>query len=60
MAVPVTIMDRFRDDMGRLGGHPDKDTIVRLTNLALQHQELANDIVELVQGRVLSVSKICV
>ena len=52
----TTPLARFQEDMAKLGGHPDKDTIVRLTNIAMQHQELGNDIVELVQSRVLSVS----
>jgi hypothetical protein len=57
MPVATTPLQRFQEDMGKLAGHPDKDTIVRLTNIAMTHQELGNDLVELVQSRVLSVSR---
>jgi len=53
---PTSPLGVFQEDMGRLGGHPDKDIIVRLTHIAMQHQDLGNDLVELIQSRVLSVS----
>ena len=57
MAAAFSPLGRFQEDMARLGGHPDKDTIVRLTTIALEHQQdLGNDLVELVQSRVLTVS----
>lgn len=57
MAAANTPLARFQEDMGRLGGHPDKDTIVRLTTIAMEHQQtLGSELVEMVQARVLSVS----
>lgn len=56
MPEATTPLQRFQEDMGKLAAHPDKDTIMRLTNIAMTHQELGNDMVELVQSRVLSVS----
>ncbi|GAB5030800.1 pre-mrna cleavage complex 2 protein pcf11-like isoform x2 [Nannochloropsis oceanica] len=54
MPEATTPLQRFQEDMGKLAAHPDKDTIMRLTNIAMTHQELGNDMVELVQSRVLS------
>jgi hypothetical protein len=50
-------LEQFNAEMSRLGSHPDKDTILRATTIAKQHsQDLAKEIVELLQARVLSVS----
>lgn len=50
-------LEGFNETMGRLGSHPDKDIIVRLTTFAMQHQDvLAKNVVDLIQSRVLSVS----
>ena len=52
-------LQRFREDMARLGHHPDKDIIVKLTTMAMQQQNRARDIVDLIQSAVLNVSNPC-
>lgn len=42
--------------MSRLGSHPDKDIIVKLTTMAMHQQNRARDIVDLIQSAVLNVS----